>query len=179
MYCISNKKKLFVFKDTLADLIDEHIQEEENFDIICGVPYTALPIATVVSLKKNLPMVTRRKEKFSGARMIEGQFNKDANCLIIEDVVTSGSSVLETAKDLESYGINCKHAVVLLNREQGGRKILQENGVKMHALLNLKQLMKYLKEAGCIDETIVQTVDTYLKKTQVSQKLPSEFSKSK
>lgn len=168
MYCISNKKKLFVFKDTLADLIDEHIQEEENFDIICGVPYTALPIATVVSLKKNLPMVTRRKEKFSGARMIEGQFNKDANCLIIEDVVTSGSSVLETAKDLESYGINCKHAVVLLNREQGGRKFSREWS-KMHALLNLKQLMKYLKEAGCIDETIVQTVDTYLKKTQVSQ----------
>lgn len=110
-----------------------------SFDIICGVPYTALPIATVVSIKKDIPMVTRRKEKFGEARTIEGQFKKDANCLIIEDVVTSGGSVLETVKDFKHYGIDCTDAVVLLNREQGGRKILDQNGIKMHALLDLTQ----------------------------------------
>lgn len=160
----------YCFKDTLADLINEFTEQKElSFDIICGVPYTALPIATVVSMKKDVPMVTRRKEKFGGARIIEGQFKKGANCLIIEDVVTSGGSVLETAKDLKYHGINCEYAVVLLNREQGGRNILEHNGIKMHALLDLTQLMEYLEEAECIGGGTVETVKDYLETTQVGQ----------
>jgi len=67
---------------------------------ICGVPYTALPVATLVSANTNIPMVVRRKEKkeYGTGRMVEGTFDNGASCLIIEDVITTGSSILETAK---------------------------------------------------------------------------------
>lgn len=52
-------------------------------------------------------------------------------CLIVEDVVTTGSSVLETVDVLKSVGLKVETAVVLLNREQGGAKNLESHGIKL------------------------------------------------
>jgi uridine monophosphate synthetase len=155
--------------ETLSDLIVEHLKKLNKVDIVCGVPYTALPIATVVSIKTSIPMVMRRKEAkdYGTKKLIEGHFNEGDICLIVEDVVTSGSSILETVRDLKNSGIKCSDAIVLLNREQGGSQLLSNNGIKMHALLNLTELMQYLREANCVTDAVVDKVKTYLSNTQV------------
>lgn len=77
-----------------------------KYDHICGVPYTALPIATLVADREAKPLLIRRKETktYGTKNTIDGKFKAGEVCLILEDIVTSGSSILETVKDLKNEG---------------------------------------------------------------------------
>jgi len=135
-----------------------------SFDLLCGVPYTALPIATALSLEHNIPMVMRRKEvkEYGTKKMIEGAFKQADVCLIIEDVVTSGSSILETAAALKKEKLQITDALVILNREQGGKERLQENGIFLHSLISIFDLLKVLFAEKKISSETFRSVNAFL-----------------
>ena len=135
-----------------------------KFDQICGVPYTALPMATLISVYASLPMVIRRKEAkaYGTKKLLEGDFDPGHNCVIIEDIVTSGSSILETARDLRNAGLVVTNAYVILDREQGGKENLRKSGIIMKSLFTLTQFINILAEAGHIGYGECRRVKEYL-----------------
>ena len=137
-------------------------------DLLCGVPYTALPIATHLSIAYNIPMVMRRKEvkSYGTKKIIEGAFTPGQTCLIIEDLVTSGASVLETTKPLADVGLKVKDVVVLLDREQGGRERLANAGYELYSVYTLSQVLQALHTYNKIDS---QTMDSVLEFIQANQ----------
>lgn len=114
-----------------------------SFQCLCGVPYTAIPIATAISITHNVPMVLRRKEpKAHGTgKMIEGVFEKGAKVLVVDDIVTSGISIFETINPLVDVGLVVQDVVVLIDREQGGRENIEGKGYRLHSLFTLKELL--------------------------------------
>lgn len=149
----------------VAGLIYQRVQEEGlQFDSVCGVPYTALPLATIICSTHELPMLIRRKEAkdYGTKRLVEGSFREGDTCLIIEDTVTSGASILETAEVLYKGGLKVTDAIVLMDREQGGVDMLASQGIKLHPIISMFKLLNVLQAAERIDAQTAQNVRKFI-----------------
>lgn len=121
--------------------------KDKPFNCLCGVPYTALPVATHLSLTYDIPMVMRRKEikDYGTKKAIEGKIIPQSQCLVIEDLITSGSSVFETIHPLEQAGLRVRDVVVFLDREQGGKERIEQKGYHCTAVIGISELLEILE----------------------------------
>ncbi|MCY3974459.1 MAG: orotate phosphoribosyltransferase [Simkaniaceae bacterium] len=135
-----------------------------DYDLVSGVPYAALPIATALSISYDIPMIIKRKEvKAYGTRKeIEGAFCEGDVCLVIDDLITSGTSVTEVLEGLERGGVVVKDVAVIIDRKQGGVARLVERGHTVHALFTLPDLVDRLEGRGKIDAGTASRVREYL-----------------
>jgi uridine monophosphate synthetase len=156
--------------EAVSDAIYHKIAHQK-YDILCGVPYTALPIATGISLKHDKPMILRRKEvkDYGTKKILEGKYHAGQVCLVIEDLITSGSSIFETIDELESEGLFVNDAAVLLDREQGGCHYLAERGYKLHSVFTISELLALLHKNEKIDFSTVQTIKEFISSHQAPQ----------
>lgn len=134
---------------TIADMIwaqTKHLDAE----LLCGVPYTALPIATCISLKTDKPMVMVRKEAkdYGTKKMVEGRYQPGQTVAVIEDVVTTGSSIITTVAHLNEVGLKVPYVAAFLDREQGGRENLTKIGCQFVSVITLSELLAELKALG-------------------------------
>ncbi|XP_043192362.1 uridine 5'-monophosphate synthase-like [Amphibalanus amphitrite] len=164
--------------EDVADLLWECRPKDAQFTSVCGVPYTALPMATIVATKQKLPMLIRRKEEksYGTKRLIEGHFKEGDNCFIIEDVIVSGSSVYETAVSLRGCGLEVTHAVVFMDRQQGATNNLKNLGVTIKSVCDMESMLKILLRNKKITEEHVDSVNRFLKESQetIIRKQPAD-----
>ena len=136
----------------------------DNFDLICGVPYAALPMATAMSLESYIPLIIKRKEakSYGTKKLIEGIYEKGQNCLLVEDVITSGKSLIETIAEVENEDLKVADIVVVLDREQGGKQLLESKGFKVHTLFNISEVCEILQEEGQLSDEEVKRIQDFL-----------------
>lgn len=162
-----NLRKIISYPDILRIIAKAMWEKTRDckFDLVCGVPYTALPIATCISLEHDIPMIMRRKEKkdYGTRQMIEGVFNPGQRCLIVEDVITTGGSIIETADELEAAGVVVNDLVALIDREQGGRENLTRK-YQLHTILTLSEILQTLLNSTLLNPEERLIVDAYLTK---------------
>jgi uridine monophosphate synthetase len=142
----------------------------DNFDLICGVPYAALPMATAMSLESYIPLIIKRKEakNYGTKKLIEGIYQKGQNCLLVEDVITSGKSLIETIAEVEQEDLKVADIVVVLDREQGGKQLLESKGYRVHTLFNITEVCGILKETGELSDDEVKRIQDFLQGNHIN-----------
>lgn len=160
---ISNPKLLVMIAEALHEAA-----RNCKYDLICGVPYTALPFATAISIQHSVPMVMRRKEKkeHGTGKLIEGIFQEDQRCLIIEDVITSGQSIFETIVPLEQAGLKVEDIAVLVDREQGGKPFIESKGFRVHPVCTITSIVDELLQEKKINQAMADSVREFIRDNQ-------------
>lgn len=125
-------------------------------DLVAGIPYAALPIGAAVSLESGIPLIYNRKESKSYGlrRNMEGKWSKGERVVIIEDVITTGGSIVNSVKLFRSVGLVVEDAIVLLDRQQGGVENLRRAGIRVHSVLALDEVLSLLSKKGHIPEEL-------------------------
>lgn len=164
--------RLIISYPTLLEKISEALWQKTShikIDRICGVPYTALPLATCISLKHNIPMILKRREaKDHGTKqMLEGVFEPKDNCLIIEDIITSGKSILETIEPLQTAGLTIASIVIVIDREQGGIMAIEKQGFHVIPLMTISEVATHLKNTGKLSQNDADKIKKFVEHNQV------------
>jgi uridine monophosphate synthetase len=158
---------LVSFPDVLQLVATELVDIAENldFDRIAGIPYAAIAIATAVSLEGGWPMIYPRKEAkdYGTKNAIEGLFKEGETVLVIDDLITKGTSKFEALAPLEAAGLKVKDFLVLIDREQGGPQELKEKGYELHALLKISEMLEILRKNGKIPREQFDSIKGYFK----------------
>jgi uridine monophosphate synthetase len=135
-----------------------------EFDHIASVPYAALPTGAVVAMKLNRSLIYPRKEvkQHGTGQAVEGAFQTGQTTILLEDVITSGGSIVTAAESLRQAGLQVKDVVVLVDREQGGHNKMNEAGIALHAIMTIHDVLNILNEHALIDPQTYKSVCQYI-----------------
>jgi orotate phosphoribosyltransferase len=139
----------------------------QPYDVVAGVPVGGLLLATAFSLETNTPLIyARLKPEGSGPRGVEGRYSRGARALLIDDLATGGSGMLETARFLAGYDVIVRDAVVLIDRGLGTYDMLKQAGINVISILKLDVMINYYVGSGLIDEAQHQRYQQYIHASQ-------------
>ncbi len=125
---------------TISKLITSKLDLDET-DKVAGPALGAVPIATAVSLESKLPLLMIRKEKkgYGTSKLIEGELNEGDNVIVVEDVSTTGGSLLKAIKAINENGGNVTRAFVVVDRQEGAIEAFEKEGVKLEPLISVDE----------------------------------------
>jgi orotate phosphoribosyltransferase len=124
----------------IAERLAEHVPEDT--EALAGLEMGGIPIATMLSQVTGLPaLFIRKKAKDYGTcKFAEGGEVRGRRLLIVEDVVTSGGQIIESARALRDEGAIISNVVCVIDRESGGSDNLVREGLTLRALFAMSEL---------------------------------------
>jgi orotate phosphoribosyltransferase len=151
--------------DVYIKLIDMELGKEA-FDRIAGIPTAGIPFASFIAYQLEKPFLyIRQKAKLHGReRRIEGILMPGDRVLLVDDLITTGRSLNKAATAIRAEGGIVDHALVLLDREEGGKQKLAENNIQLHYLLTAQEAAEKLYEIGALDDEQLKTILKQVKK---------------
>jgi orotate phosphoribosyltransferase len=116
----------------VAKIISNLIKDDE-IDRIAGPALGAVPIATAVALQSGIPMLMIRKAQkdYGTSKLIEGDLKQGDNVIVVEDVTTTGKSLLKTVRAVKDNGGKIKRTFVIVDREEGAVEGLEKEGLQL------------------------------------------------
>ena len=149
----------------LQNLIIEKIGLD-NFDSLASVPTGGLVVTSALAIETVKPLIyVRNKPKEHGTtKSIEGKTSAGMKVVMVDDVMTTGTSVLNGIKQLKESGLSISDVFVIINRLEGADKPFSDMGVQVHQLTDILEITNILFQEKLISEEIFEKI-----KEQVNQ----------
>lgn len=119
-----------------------------DVDALAGLELGGIPLATAISQVTNLPtlFVRKKAKEYGTCKVAEGGEVSGRKLVIVEDVITSGGQIRESAKELRALGANILKVIVVINRESGGVENLAIDELELGILFTLSALKEAAKK---------------------------------
>lgn len=119
----------------------------------------------------NVPLIYPRKEtKAHGTKAaIEGEYQRGERVIVIDDLVSTGETKVEAIDKLKSVGLEVVAIVVLIDREMGAKKFLNDLGYEFEAVVGLNRLLPMWRQLNAITEEQAENVKQFLSQFQKSK----------
>jgi orotate phosphoribosyltransferase len=142
--------------------IELALKELEKLDVDCviGVATGGLVWSSVIAYEKGLPhLYVRSEEKQHGtSSLIEGRTMAGQRAVVVDDVATTGSSIIRAVEACRSKGVVVEHALVLVDREQGATLKMSRTGVVLHRCFTLTEILITLAQNKIAEEKLIRGV---------------------
>jgi uridine monophosphate synthetase len=158
----SHPRVLNLVARAYAELLTDGTLE---YDLIAPLPYAALPIGTAVSLQTGDPMIYPRKEtkEYGTKRNIEGSFAAGQIAVMLDDLISTGGTKVQSVQPLRDAGLQVSDILVLIDRSGGrGRAELAEHGLRLHSVMTLETMLDHLATRRLISRDQKQQVEHFL-----------------
>ena len=145
----------------LQALLEEDGMVVEN---ICGIPTAGLPWGVLLAVALELPFIyVRDKAKEHGMRkQIEGVLHQGQQCVLIEDVVSTGGSAVKVVPVLREEGARVEMTLAIFSYNfREGIENFQQQGVKLRSALTYATLLEVAKETGSINEADLESLQSW------------------
>ena len=137
-----------------------------SFESLASVPTGGLVITSALAIEIVKPLIyVRNKPKEHGTtKSIEGKISAGMKVVMVDDVITTGTSVLNGIKQLKESGLSVSDAFVIINRLEGADKAFSDIGVQIHQLTDILEITNILFQEKLIGEEILEKI-----KNQINQ----------
>ena len=154
--------------------------EESNlqYDMLFGPAYKGVPLVSVLSSslfanhEKDVSFVYNRKEKKEhgeGGQIVGPPL--EGKIVIVDDVITAGTAIKEVSKMIIEAGAEISGILIALDRQEKGagdssavQEVSRELGVPVISIVNLDQILTYVKNSPSELEAYVNRIEDYREK---------------
>ncbi len=150
---------------TLVEAYGEYLKhefKESSYDAIAGIPTAGLTLSSPVALQLEKPMIyVRKDEKDHGrGKLVEGVTRPGWKVLVVDDVITTGGSILSAVEAIRAEGCEVETASVVIDRLEGGATAMKKNDVRLHAMTDIIELVKILRGEALLSTDEANAVTT-------------------
>ena len=126
--------------EAVAEAFADRIDDDSK---LAGVALGAVPLAAATSVVAGVPYVIARKQRkgYGTGNLIEGRLEEGEEVVVLEDIVTTGTSLVDAIEALREAGATVERALVVVDREEGGRESVEDAGVELEALVTASELL--------------------------------------
>ena len=126
--------------DQVVDEIVAQLPPLDSFDRIAAPALGAVSLAAVLSLKINKPYIIIQKPSAPVDNLIVGEYHENESVLVLEDVLTTGMTVIDTCKLLKETNLKVSHILSVIDRQDGAIQKLEDLGYSATALITKDDL---------------------------------------